>query len=464
MQTPRGRLSDLRLIPRIEANERVVAFAQTTVGRACLLALFAATLLVLTEVDRRTVCVTVLLLGLTTFMPERRRTIVALGPVLFLLARIPRVPSSPLVGLGAIACGIGLVWCVRRWPDLLPCRRPVASLLILFSFVIVIADTVPRSSTVSPLLWDIVATFAAYVWFVAYAFTDRAAKSGSEVGLEVGTLRPFWGSTTTPFPKGAAYLRRIEAKDARELAVVQLKGLKLATWAVLLWLASRAWMWLFHGYLQIPTAAHALELSVHGTPAAWHVRWESQLLTLFESVLDISILGHQFIGCCRMAGFNALRNTYRPLASKTVSEFFNRYYYYFKELVVDLFFYPAFLRYWKGHKRLRTAFATFAAACFGNAFYHFTREWTVIREQGLASAARGFSAYVVYTVLLATALSISQVRKRAPQNFGFLRGQLLPSCGVVVVFSLLEVFDSTSSSCALVERFRFMAGLFVIHL
>jgi hypothetical protein len=178
-------------------------------------------------------------------------------------------------------------------------------------------------------------------------------------------FRPIWGSTATPFPKGAAYLRRIEAKNPEQLAVYQLKGLKLLAWAIVLALLQGLWFKFFHVYLRIPTSDQALAMSVHRTPVAWHLCWESLILAFFELILSFSIMGHRIFACCRLAGFNALRYTYRPLSSTTVMEFFNRFYYYFKELLVDLFFYPAFLRYWKKHKRLRMAFATAAAAFFG---------------------------------------------------------------------------------------------------
>ena len=124
-----------------------------------------------------------------------------------------------------------------------------------------------------------------------------------------------------------------------------------------------------------------------------------------------------------MAGFNALRNTYRPLSSTTIMEFFNRFYYYFKELLVDFFFYPAFLRYWKGHRRLRLVFATFAAAFFGNSFYHLTRDWEIIRDQGLWQAIASYQVLFFYNAFLATALSVSQLRKRGPKPGGFVRGR-----------------------------------------
>ena len=109
-------------------------------------------------------------------------------------------------------------------------------------------------------------------------------------------------------------------------------------------------------------------------------------------------MGARFIAGCRMAGFNALRNSYRPLSSRTIAEFFNRFYYYFKELLVDFFFYPAFLRYWKGHKRLRMIFATFAAVFFGNSFYHLTRDWQFIRDDGTLEGARELPGHCCFTM------------------------------------------------------------------
>jgi hypothetical protein len=38
----------------------------------------------------------------------------------------------------------------------------------------------------------------------------------------------------TPFGKGIAYLQKFEARTPEDLAVTQLKGLKLAAWTLLL--------------------------------------------------------------------------------------------------------------------------------------------------------------------------------------------------------------------------------------
>ncbi|MEF8725082.1 hypothetical protein [Candidatus Accumulibacter phosphatis] len=38
------------------------------------------------------------------------------------------------------------------------------------------------------------------------------------------------------------------------------------------------------------------------------------------------------IGTLRLFGFNVFRNTYKPLPPESILEFWNRYYYYLKEL------------------------------------------------------------------------------------------------------------------------------------
>jgi hypothetical protein len=164
-----------------------------------------------------------------------------------------------------------------------------------------------------------------------------------------------------------------------------------------------------------------------------------------------------------MAGFSALRNTCRPLSSTTIAEFFNRFFYYFKELLLDLFFYPTFLRYLKGHKRLRMVFATFAAAFFGNGFFHFTRDWQIIRDLGLWKALENYQTMFFYNAVLTAGLCASQLRKRGPRPAGLLRARLLPAFGVGTFYCLLSVFETSERVYPLVEHLRFFASLFFIH-
>jgi hypothetical protein len=454
--------TQFRLIPRIETFPTVVSFAQTMLGKTVLLAAFGLGLCFFTA-DLLQVLSLVVLLASTTFVPEYRRFILAVCPIFIVLVQV--VDSPLLVGLklALIASGILLFWCARRWPASWFGRRPMMFLLSGFSLLILLGCAAAPSTLNYKLIWSLVGVAASYVWFIGYALTDRNAKPSTDTSLEIATLRPLWGSSNTPFPKGAAYLRRIEARDEQQLAIVQLKGLKLLAWAILLSIVSSLWYRFFHTFLRVPTTTETLAMSVQRLPLAWSVRWESQILSFLESILSMSIFGHRIIACCRMAGFNALRNTYRPLSSATVAEFFNRFYFYFKELLVDFFFYPTFLRYWKGKRRLRLVFATFAAAFFGNAFFHFTRDWSIIRDLGLKQALENFQVYLFYCFILAAALSISQLRKRGPRPTGFVRGRVLPAFSVGMFYCLLDVFGSTERNYPLIEHLRFLASLFFIR-
>ena len=81
-----------------------------------------------------------------------------------------------------------------------------------------------------------------------------------------------------------------------------------------------------------------------------------------------------------MAGFNATRNMDSPFLSSSLIEFWNRYSYYFKELLVDVFFYPTYFSCFKKYPRVRLVLATFMAACIGNIIYHFTTAVPFIRR------------------------------------------------------------------------------------
>jgi len=446
----------LRLIPAIETYPRVVAFAQTPAGKLAIVGAFCFGYGCFLPQPADWLLIT-LSIGFITFLPKFRWKLVALGTLAVTVVQ----PSAPYL-LVAVVFGLLLFWCARRWPQSGFGRRPVATLLAGFTLLILISCTIPRDSRSFWPAWAAVGVLSRYIWFIGYALMDRTDSPRNDLALETGSFQPFWGSTTTPFPKGASYLRRIEAHDAEQLAITQLKGIKLLAWALLLMVFQRLWMFGFHTYLHIPLASQALAMSVRRTPYPWYVCWESQVLSFFEFLLQLSIFGHQFIAGCRVAGFNALRNTCRPLSSTTIIDFFNRFYFYFKELLVEFFFYPTFLRYFKRHRRLRLVAATFAAATFGNIFFHFTRDYWMIPAYGLKNAVVNFQVYAFYCVVLGAALSISQLRRRSPRA-GFIRGHLLPATWVVLFYCLLDVFGSTQRNYPLTEHFRFLGHLFGIN-
>jgi len=161
-----------------------------------------------------------------------------------------------------------------------------------------------------------------------------------------------------------------------------------------------------------------------------------------------------------MAGFRALRNTYKPLRAATIAEFWNRYYYYFKELLVELFFYPAFMRYFKRMPRLRLVFATMAAAGFGNVLYHFFRDSSYIASLGLWDALLSFKVYLVYGALLGVTIGVSQLRNRNRRiDRDSLRTRVLAPVSVLTFYCVLSIFDAPDRTLPAMEYFRFAMHL-----
>jgi hypothetical protein len=451
-----------RVIPRIETYPRVVAFCQTIPGQAVLLGVFGLTY----GLFNPNALPLVLCLALLTWMPGRRNQLLCISTLCFAFVvpwhALPRPLYHAGLVLACLAFGWLLIWCRAKWPQSWYGQNSAEILIAGFGFWVAAISLAPWHFFRAVTLWDMSIVFGSYLWYVAYILMDRVREPLKEFGIETGSLRPFWGSLYTPFPNGAAYLRQIEAKNPEHLAITQLKGLKLLAWSVLILEFSKVFAWFFHGHLGVPSFTSALSLSAQGAPLPWFVCWASLIVYFLEKVMTGAVLGHRIIACCRMAGFDALRNMYRPLSSVTVAEFFNRYYYYYKELLVTFFFLPAFLKQDSRKPKVRLALAIFAAACLGNSFFHFTRELLFIHDVGLWTALRSFQAFFFYSVVLAIALIVSRLRKRNPLPAGFFRGTVCPAVSVCLFYCLLSIFAVTDHRFPLIVDLRFLGHLFFI--
>jgi|SRR5208282_5475553 len=452
-------LRGFRLIPRIETYPRVLAFAQTIIGKVTLLGAFGIGLWY-TNPHWQTL---IFLLAVITALPQYRRIVLTIGTLLWACGiwwRWVDYPRLVQVAILFILAAL-LFWFATLFRNSWFGRRPVASLLTGFALAVLLASDLPRGEPLRTVSWDFLTVAGAYLWCMAYSLLDIKSKRCDPFSLQLGTYRPFWGSTHTPFVKGAAYLRRIEAQSAEQLAVAQLKGLKLLLWAMILDLFLRkAFLPVVHGYMGIPLYEDVFEQSALRIGFPWYLGWASLIADFLEKLLGLSVWGHGIVASCRMAGFLALRNTYRPLASRSIAEFWNRYYYYFKELMVDCFFYPTFMRYFKQRGRWRLFAATFAAASFGNVFYHFFSDLNYIEELGFWRALVGFQSYIFYTIILALGISISQARERKIKDSSWFRGRLIPVLSVSSFYCVLSIFGHPEKRYPIREGFRFLAHLF----
>jgi hypothetical protein len=451
-----------RLIPRIETYPRLVSFSQTIPGQVVLLAVFG---LIYARFNPNGIPLT-LCLAMLTWMPHKRHQLVTVSTLIFALLLpwngVPHPLRYAASIVAVLAFCVTLIWSRTKWPQSWYGRNSATILIAGFGLWISAISLIPWYVFRMHVVWDLSIVFVGYMWYVAYVLIDRNAESPREMGLETGFLQPFWGAMYTPFPNGTAYLRQIEAKNPEQLAIIQLKGLKLLAWSTLILIFSNLFDLFCHGYLRVPDFALALSLSAQRTPLPWFVDWASLIVYFFEKVMGGAVLSHCIIACCRMAGFDALRNMYRPLSSKTVADFFNRYFFYYKELLVTFFFFPVFLKQSSRHPRLRMAVAIFAAACLGNSFFHFSRELVLIHNAGLWAAIRSFQAFFFYTAVLAIALIVSRLRRRKPLPAGFFRGTLCPAFSVSFFYCLLTVFAVVDHRFPLSVDLRFLGHLFFI--
>jgi hypothetical protein len=455
------------LIPRIDADPRVVAFAQTTSGKLAMLA-SAAVLFYFRGV--RDPLVIIILAGIF-FLPRHAWALLAIGGIYWIPSMIKGGFSleQRITGMALAAAGAAVLWVmVRRWPKGLVGRSPRLALLSLFAGAVGAALLSP-ASRFSVVLWSLVASLSACLWILSFALTDRADAPLWPNAAMFFSFFPAALASTVPFFKRPSAMRRMEAKTAEERAVVQLKGLKLLAWSFLLSLvwATLDTVW---GAVGIPKLPDAIAASTAHHSPSWYICWASLLTGFVDSVLRTAIWGNTVVAGCRLAGIKLLRNSYRPLESRTVVDFWNRYYYYFKELIADFFFYPVYMRCFKQHPRVRMLFATWVSVGLGVPLFHFVRDIDVVRQLGLWHAVTGYHVYMCYATMLGIGIGVSQIRKMgSPRNVprklpldptgSFLRTRVLPISGVILFFCFLQVFDELRRTVPIREHLLFLTRL-----
>jgi hypothetical protein len=464
---------------RIETMPRALAVARTVWGRLVLVAGFTALLGVLSVAAWWQ---TGVVLVLTSLFPERRRLVVMAAALCWIYLAPPlRIGVlESLAGqhgaerwLSYWPLTVALVWMFvaayiwlgRRFPASPIGRRPLVGLLVV---LVALLAAHPISTGLG---WVLVTgsamVLSRYLWFFAYWIADGRAKRKNATSVPLGYARPFWGFTNVPFGKGAAYLERVEARGADQLAAVQLKGLKLLVWALVLSVVSRASHEVLWGSTSfslngiVPTFETSFERHLQGDPDPLWIRWLAVIVHFLFDILGLAILGHKIIAICRMAGFNVFRNTYRPLTAPTIAEFYNRVHYYFKELLATFFFYPTYLRYFKGRPRLRLFVATLAAAGFGNFLFHFLQDDSEILHRGWWNALVSYHVYGVYALVLGIGIGLSQARARGRQDLqlrGFRRVRAI--AGVLLFYCIMSIFDVPSQSHTALDYGSYVLSLF----
>ncbi len=312
------------------------------------------------------------------------------------------------------------------------------------------------------------------VWRCGYVLLSGRRGSAVDSGFldHFFYCLPAFGGTPVPYGKGYDHLKRHRAEQSEALARSLLAGIKLLV-LVWLWTGLRRAMALLvygddiHGLggvvagyaLDLP---HLRELIANPDAVRLSTAWLSIFLELFAVTLELAASGHMVIGCLRLFGFNVFRNTYKPLLAQSIVDFWNRFYYYFKELLNEFFFLPTYVSAFKTYPRLRIFSATMAAAFLGNVYYHSLRDAEQLVNAGLAEAWMRVGPRCFYALLLGLGICVSMIREQKR------RGSVAPSAssplrriaGVWLFYAIIHIWNVDPTELTFAQRTTFFLSLF----
>jgi len=423
--------------------------------------------------------------------PQRRQIILCVGAVCAAVAgtmsrhapwRDYRFPSTWLVPAVALPILLALIYLLyltaarfRHLPAWVRARPQVCFHFFFWALLLWLWLN-PASSLFSVAVMTLVAGSLPYlIWRCGYMLLcgQRGKAAATKFADHFFYIFPMWDGTNTPPGKGhdnlsraaaqtpAAYSRSILAGIKLLLLVALWKGTMQVIGALVYGDPKSSLTGLLGGHsLGIPRLRSVLSGSVAPSLA---VVWLSLYLELIWECLFIAAKGHVWIGILRLFGFNVFRNTYKPLLAESVVDFWSRYYYYFKELMVEFFFLPTYLRYFRDRPVLRIVAAVFAAAFFGNMYYHLLQAKHPLIEADFERLWWLLGPRLIYCFLLAAGIAVSMLRQQrqrgraAPPRGGFYR---LGRIASVWTFFAVINFWNVLAPISIPERGRLFLSLF----
>ena len=410
---------------------------------------------------------------------ERRRSVLSMGaaaagiayPWKTLADRREALPAieatSVLVAIPLLLAFLFACHCAARAYPRLPTairRRPQFVLHLVLWSVVATAWAAPEGAARGiACVLGIMLPFL--VWRCAYLLRagQRRHLGGERFADQLWILYPVWGGTNVPFGKGPDHLARHKARSATALARSQLAGLRLLVLAALWWVVwealERAMSGAAHRALVVPRLGLLLDGRASTTlPRAW----ASVYGQLVRDTLHITVNGHIYVGVLRLLGFHVWRNTYKPFLAESVVAFWNRQYFYFKELMVEFFFLPTFTRWFRGRPRLRIVAACLAAACVGNTYYHLLLNDVVLLSGDPAEIWQVLEPRLFYGLLLASAIAVSmqrEARRRTRAAVASLPRRAVRIAATLTLLAVIRIWAAEGTTAGAVRRAEFALGL-----
>ena len=190
--------------------------------------------------------------------------------------------------------------------------------------------------------------------------------------------------------------------------------------------------------------------------------WFTVLLGFLYIVLRYAVIGHIAVGVLRLSGFNIFRNTYKPLLSESILDFWSRFNYYFKEAMVEFFFYPTFLWCRRVNAKLRMFLAVSAAAFLGNMYFHVLFSSSEIAEADFGEVWAIWGARLVYCFMLTIGIWVSMLRQQEARKTRATKSmvqRIRSISGVWLFYSVAHIWNLSADGLTWGNRWDFCLAL-----
>jgi hypothetical protein len=259
-------------------------------------------------------------------------------------------------------------------------------------------------------------------------------------------------------PMGYAYLDN--SFLARDKNRIVLSGIKLIALSVGFFALGPVVIDLLFGGDRITSYWGLLSADTLGlSPGPWLV-WKVLLQEFLWFYSVWSGVAHLKVGLWRLFGYDIEPYYQMPFLSTNLVDFWRRYSYYYRAFLVQAFYYPVFLRWFKRRPMLRIFTATFAAACLGNFVYHLL--FQLMTDGASSDVLLSQLRTMPYYVVLGGAISLTQVwlmkrgrRARRPWTLDRRLGlDVLAVCGTIGFFILIRPLHHVPAKGSIADGVR----------
>ncbi len=465
----------MRVIPQLDQWPWAIRLAQTKTGQTLLAGLLVT---VLTGV-KGALPLALLVLLLVAVIPRPSHLALAIFTVICFLDDSSHqfVPTnwSSLVG-----SGVGTRFFFRSFGALGLDYETVGAKALVLTFAVGLFVVFRASRSVvfgSSALLGLICAVIALIFLAHGTFLDLATVTVIWFVITLFNRRLFLGTAylflhrrellTKPFywwippvaggslaGKSHAFIDRFRAVDAEALARHRLSALKLALWVLLASVALRLLGYLVGkpGYSftwTLPTFITTSDLVTFyrgflaGDRPALGPIWWSVFLTFWLDLLAWTVILNVPVILIRFFGFRIPRGVYKPLSANSIPEFFARRFYYFKELLFDLFVSPLFMKLgFIRRRRLRLFVAVTVGVGTGSALSHLLLEVPFIQTVNGIEIVYVYIPMIIRGFLFGAIFGLYQFGNPLPVRPGpwYFPMRALNLTIIILFFSLSKLF------------------------